>query len=44
MGKLPFLKGNKIYSHFDGSNNIFADCTPEFGKGLNIVYDGYLNC
>ena len=26
LEKLPFLKGNKIISHFDGSNNIFADC------------------
>ena len=24
---LPFLKGNKIISHFDGSNNIIVDCT-----------------
>ena len=26
LGKLPFLKGNKKYFAFDGSNNIFADC------------------
>ena len=26
LEKLPFLKGNTNYSHFDGSNNIFADC------------------
>ena len=26
LEKLPFLKGNKIISHNDGSNNIFADC------------------
>ena len=25
-GKLQFLNGNKIISHFNGSNNIFADC------------------
>jgi hypothetical protein len=24
--KWPFLKGTKIISHVDGSNNIFADC------------------
>ena len=24
--KLPFLKGNKNYFAFDGSNNIFAEC------------------
>ena len=24
--KLSFLKGKKIISHFDGSNNIFAEC------------------
>ena len=23
---LPFLKGKKIISHFDGSNNIFSEC------------------
>ena len=27
LERLPFLKGKKIISHFDGSNNIFADCT-----------------
>ena len=27
LEKLPFLKGKKIISHFDGSNDIFADCT-----------------
>ena len=27
LEKCPFLKGNKIISHFDGSNNIFVDCT-----------------
>ena len=26
LEKLPFLKGKKIISHFDGSNNIFSDC------------------
>ena len=26
LEKLPFLKGNKIISYFDGSNNIFIDC------------------
>ena len=25
LEKVPFLKGRKIISHFDGSNNIFAD-------------------
>jgi hypothetical protein len=25
LEKLPFWKGNKMISHFDGSNNIFAD-------------------
>ena len=30
LEKLPFLKGNKFFSHFDGSNNIFVDC-------INIV-------
>ena len=27
LEKLPFLKGNKNYFAFDGSNNIFADCS-----------------
>ena len=27
LEKLPFLKGNKIISCFDGNNNISADCT-----------------
>ena len=27
LEKLPFSKGTKIISHFDGSNNIFVDCT-----------------
>ena len=26
LEKLPFLNGKKNISHFDGSNNIFADC------------------
>ena len=26
LEKLPFLKGKKNISHFDGSNNVFADC------------------
>ena len=26
LKKLPYLKGNKNYLHFDGSNNIFVDC------------------
>ena len=27
LKKLPFLKGTKNISYFDGSNNIFADYT-----------------
>ena len=27
LEKLPFLKGNKNYFTFYGSNNNFADCT-----------------
>ena len=27
LEKLPYLKSSKIISHFDGSNNIFDDCT-----------------
>ena len=31
LEKIPFLKGKQIISYFDGSNNIFADCTyPEY--------------
>ena len=26
LEKLPFLKGTKNISHFNGSNNIFVDC------------------
>ena len=26
ISPLPFLKGKKIISYFDGSNNIFVDC------------------
>ena len=35
LTKLPFLKGKKILSHFDGSNNIFAVCNIECS--YNIV-------
>ena len=27
LKKLPFLKGNKIISHFGDNNNILSDCT-----------------
>ena len=30
LENLPFLKGNKIISHFDGNNNIFAECICYF--------------
>ena len=35
MEKLPFLKGNKNISHFDGSNNIFVDFISFFYKCKN---------
>ena len=35
--KLPFLKGKKIISHFDSSNNIFADFTYK-----NIYHSKYV--
>ena len=33
---IAFLKGNKIYSKFDGSNTIFADCTANIN--INIKH------
>ena len=35
LEKLPFLRVTKIISHFDGSNNIFADCI------LYNLYSGF---
>ena len=40
LEKLPFLKGNKKISHFDGSNNIFADCNLTYEE--TIYYKGFL--
>ena len=36
LEKLPIIKGKKIISRFDGSNNIFADCRVLFGLDLNL--------
>ena len=38
LKKLPFLKGNKIISNFDGSNNILADCISSQMCDLNVYY------
>ena len=37
LEKLPFLKGDKIISHFHGSNNIVADCICFILMVLNIL-------
>ena len=37
-GRLPFLKGIKIISHFDGSNNIFADCKLLVSDLYNLIF------
>ena len=37
MEKLPFLQGNKNISHFDGSNNIFADCIWDLYSHFTII-------
>jgi hypothetical protein len=31
-----FLRGTKIISHFDASNNIFVDCNPIKGRNKDL--------
>ena len=39
LDKWPFLKGNKNYFAFDGSNNIFADCRIGYHVDARMVYN-----
>ena len=45
LEKLPFWRLPKIISHFDGSNNIFADCRNIYfrqGQYWQIAYSRFL--
>ena len=49
LEKWSFRKGSKKNSHFDGSNNIFADCrlpteVLETIQECNIIYFGTCGC